>query len=186
MGESASTRVKVLEAALKVIARSGVDAVTHRCVAREAGVSNGVASYHFKTREALIQEAFKYHLGEVEELHPDFSHRIEGVNTRQDLIDLLLEIVQRDMDDPICIPAEYELILYARKDRELARLFSDWEFKAQAQLAQALERLGYAKPNLTARVVISLIRGLELEVLIQPALSIDVFRQRLELVLLGN
>jgi AcrR family transcriptional regulator len=36
--------------------------VTHRSVAREAGLSPGSATYHFHTRDEMIRDAFHYHM----------------------------------------------------------------------------------------------------------------------------
>jgi AcrR family transcriptional regulator len=44
----------------RVVARDGFDGVTFRSVAAEAGVTHGLASYHFGTREVMIHEALKW------------------------------------------------------------------------------------------------------------------------------
>jgi AcrR family transcriptional regulator len=44
----------------RVVARDGFDGVTFRSVAAEAGVTHGLASYHFGTREAMIHEALTW------------------------------------------------------------------------------------------------------------------------------
>lgn len=44
----------------RVVARDGFDGVTFRAVAAEAGVTHGLASYHFGTRESMIHEALKW------------------------------------------------------------------------------------------------------------------------------
>lgn len=58
-----SNRSKILEAAIRVIDRDGVTAVTFDSVAAEAEVTRGGMMYHFKTREALIQ-AINQHLAD--------------------------------------------------------------------------------------------------------------------------
>ena len=55
-------RRSLLEATLRVIARGGVEAVTHRRVAAEAGVSHGTTTYHFASREDIILQAFRYYI----------------------------------------------------------------------------------------------------------------------------
>ncbi|MCP3670502.1 MAG: TetR family transcriptional regulator, partial [Gammaproteobacteria bacterium] len=52
------TRQLILDSVLAVIAKEGVDAITHRRVGHEAGVSHGVVSYHFPTRDELIYKSF--------------------------------------------------------------------------------------------------------------------------------
>lgn len=77
-------REALCRALLRVVARDGFDGVTFRSVALEAGVTHGLASYHFGTRETMIHEALSWavehtieasHLasdaGEVEEFAAD-------------------------------------------------------------------------------------------------------------------
>lgn len=55
-----SNRDNILEAAIRVIDRDGVTAVTFDSVAAEAELTRGGMMYHFKTREALIQSINQY------------------------------------------------------------------------------------------------------------------------------
>lgn len=50
-------------ALMRVVAREGFDGVTFRSVASEAGVTHGLASYHFGTREVMINEALRWAVG---------------------------------------------------------------------------------------------------------------------------
>lgn len=49
-----SKRILILDAALRVIERDGVTAVTYETVAEEAGITKAGLVYHFPTREALL------------------------------------------------------------------------------------------------------------------------------------
>jgi AcrR family transcriptional regulator len=53
-----STQETILDAAISCIVRDGLDGTSLRDVAREAGVSLGLLSYHFYDRRALIVAAF--------------------------------------------------------------------------------------------------------------------------------
>lgn len=55
------TRQQILEAALRVLASQGYRALTHRAIAKEAGVSLSLTTYHFKDLEALLHDAFAYY-----------------------------------------------------------------------------------------------------------------------------
>ena len=52
----------MLAAAIRVVADSGLRNLTYRAVAREAGVTHGLVTHHFGSREALIAEALQYSL----------------------------------------------------------------------------------------------------------------------------
>lgn len=63
-----SNRDRILDAAIRVIERDGVTAVTFDSVAGEAGVTRGGMIYHFPSREALMQ-AINQHLADRWEAH---------------------------------------------------------------------------------------------------------------------
>jgi DNA-binding transcriptional regulator YbjK len=52
----------LMEATLRIIGRSGVDGVTHRAVATEAGTSLGAVTHHFETRDGLVEAALRFAL----------------------------------------------------------------------------------------------------------------------------
>lgn len=58
-----SKRTCILEAALRVVARDGVTAVTYDSVADEAGLTKGGLVYHFPSRESLLA-ALQQHLAD--------------------------------------------------------------------------------------------------------------------------
>jgi TetR/AcrR family transcriptional regulator, regulator of biofilm formation and stress response len=49
-----ASRAALIDAAVAVIGARGVEAVTHRVVAARAGLSVGLVTYHFATRDALL------------------------------------------------------------------------------------------------------------------------------------
>lgn len=53
---------KIFLATLSIIRNDGMRAVRHRAVAKEAGVSLGATTYHFKTLDDLIASTFVYWL----------------------------------------------------------------------------------------------------------------------------
>ena len=56
-----SQRDQILNAAIRVVERTGVTGVTFDAVAAEAGITRGGLMYHFRSREALL-EAINLHL----------------------------------------------------------------------------------------------------------------------------
>jgi AcrR family transcriptional regulator len=53
-------RERILAAAVRRIAREGIDEVRIARIAMDAGVSTALVHYHFDTREALLAEALEY------------------------------------------------------------------------------------------------------------------------------
>jgi len=50
------TRRKIAEGAIQVLAARGVSGLTHRAVAKEAGVSLAATTYHFETKQDILAE----------------------------------------------------------------------------------------------------------------------------------
>src|SRR5437588_12810423 len=55
-----SARERILAAAVRRIAREGIDDARIARIAMDAGVSASLVHYHFETREALLAEALYY------------------------------------------------------------------------------------------------------------------------------
>jgi AcrR family transcriptional regulator len=53
-------RERLLDAAVRLIAREGIDNVRIARIAIEAGVSAGLVHYHFASRDALLEEALEH------------------------------------------------------------------------------------------------------------------------------
>jgi AcrR family transcriptional regulator len=58
--EKPSARERILAAAVRQIAREGIDGVRIARIAMEARVSSALVHYHFETRDALLAEALDY------------------------------------------------------------------------------------------------------------------------------
>ncbi len=56
----ASARARILDAAVKLIAREGIQDVRIARIAMEAGVSPSLLHYHFASRDALLAEALEH------------------------------------------------------------------------------------------------------------------------------
>ena len=53
-------RQALLDAAIRVVATSGLRGLTIRAVGAEAGVTHGLVRHHFGSRDALVEETLKY------------------------------------------------------------------------------------------------------------------------------
>ena len=179
-----TTRFEILESCVKVISLEGVDSVTHRRVAQEASLSGGVVSYHFNTREELINETFKFHLEQLEVMGEATAEN--HTETVTEFVNSVVDFVKRDQDSPHLVTADYEMILYASRRKDLAMLTKNWEDKLAKHMARELKALGLSNSVRYARAVINLVRGFELECLINPLLEIDELKQRLRLLFAGD
>jgi AcrR family transcriptional regulator len=65
------TRRQILSGALEVLAEQGYKALTHRAIAKAAGVSLSLTTYHFKDLGALVNQAFRFYKYQVLENFTD-------------------------------------------------------------------------------------------------------------------
>jgi len=179
-----TTRFEILESCVKVISKEGVDSVTHRRVGQEANLSGGVVSYHFNTREELITETFKFHLEQLAVMGEATAEN--HTRTVTGFMNSVVNFVKRDQDSPHLVTADYEMILYASRHKDLAILIKNWEEKLAKNMARELKAMGLSNSVRYAQAVINLVRGYELECLINSSLEIDELSKRLRLLFAGT
>ncbi len=174
-------RILILQGALHLIAAGGVDSVTHRRVAKAAGVSLSATTYYFDSREHLLREAFRYYIerakAEQSRLAAAFQER--GADR---VVDFLVALTDEELADADRMLAEYELTLFAARDPEVAEALHEWDDWMVAQLGQDLESLGATRPFEAAWTLLHLIRGYELHRLTRRGVDSIDLRQRLEVV----
>lgn len=169
----------ILEATLGLIVKSGVGAVRYRDVAAASGVALGTISYQFPSREALIRAAFDHLLRQwtVRLRERAASTRVETV---EDLATFATDIVRAEILDPErTLLAEYELIVAAARDPELARALADCDRTLVAELGALVERVGGTAPFLTAQSILELTRGFQIAAMSQPAPNFEDLEKRL-------
>jgi len=176
-------RNEILEAALRIVADGGPDAITFRRVADRAGVPLGSLTYYFDSREDLLREAFRLYLSEAAAFVRDVEEG-SSQHTPAQVIEMVMTIMRREFsDDPAMVRVEYELILYADREPELAREFNAYERWMETKLAGLLEAIGTPRPIDAARTIIDVARGFEIERLTHPDARLEDLQRRLRLVI---
>jgi DNA-binding transcriptional regulator YbjK len=164
-GRGDARRRELLEATLRVVARGGVGAVTHRVVAREAGVPLGSTTYYFKTKEDMVAQALELVAERETSAIATFSaSRFEAASSVDGLIEVLVETMMRGIArDSTEWVAEYELFIEAIRRPELQPVARRWTDAQVAALQPALERLGVARVESATRLLVAGLDGLALE-----------------------
>lgn len=161
----------LLDAALAVVEARGVDALTVRAVATEAGVSPGTVSYHFTTSDELLERALEHGSSQIAVL-------LERLAT--DLLDegwdaaewpgmfakaLAADLDARRAQHLACI----ELHMLAARRPEL-RPSAERIQLAYARVAYTIVRaMGIPEPEQTVVGLVALTSGLMLKELTTPA-----------------
>jgi AcrR family transcriptional regulator len=179
-----SARSAILGATLEIIASHGIDAVTHRRVAERAGVSPGSTTHHFASREELLRAAFRFYLEHADRLLTtiDAENRASVSDPLERVRRFATETIRREFIEPGArfIRAEHEMLLFASTDDELASFVRAWESRWVASIAGDFEAAGWPRPVEAARTLMNLIRGYELERLLDPQADAAEFGRRLD------
>jgi len=197
VGATRPTRDRLLHAAVAVLARDGLHALSHRVVEREAGATHGSATYYFGTRHAMLVETLRYVARRDEELvqralSEQRGHPADPAGQRGHPADLAgrpgdrptdlaaivaggygLEQVVQDLlalfngGRPETL-ARYELLLYAARQPELHAEVTRWRSFFAQLIEPLLEQLGVAQPASAARWLLATFDGNLLHQLASP------------------
>jgi DNA-binding transcriptional regulator YbjK len=143
-------RAELIEATLQVIEREGVGGVSHRSVAKLAGVSPSAAIHHFATLDDLL-------LAAVISANEESSEAVEAVSDVDGLAGLLTEQV---VDKRSGFVALFELYLLAARRPALRPEAYRWIESVQ----DAARRLGADETG--ARAVAAALDGLGIHALV--------------------
>ena len=177
-------RLAILEAALRIMAREGLRAVSHRSVAAEAGVPLAATTYYFSDLEDLITESF-LHWSQAQ-------RRVVGDQLAASLA-LYEHVTPGDVDALVAALADaasgyvIEQARTHRADRVLEFAFLHEAARLprlravvqdrQPEDRRALERfhatIGSRNPEIDAQVSHSLMLGLEKSVLLDDVRGFD-------------
>lgn len=90
---SRQRRDALLDAAMELFAEGGEPAITHRAVARRAGVSTAATTYYFGSIETLVDEALARHMETwLSDLRAFTSHPVPAGFSREDAVARIEEI----------------------------------------------------------------------------------------------
>jgi DNA-binding transcriptional regulator YbjK len=179
---TAGRREQILEAALRVIGRSGRQAVTHRAVAEEAGVPLGSTTYYFDSRDDLLRQALEHVAASEVVRYAERGEELRSVKSARELADRLVDDLVEAARDRIAYIAEYELWLEAGQRPELREAAQSWCDAEQRSVAGAMEAVGSTDPAADASLVVAAIDGLGERALAReddPAAAAEEFRPEL-------
>jgi len=156
---------EILRATLRVIGARGADAVTHRAVAREAGVPLSATTYYFSSKEDLLERALLLAAREeterLERLVLDLAP--SALSAGEWAAAVSAQLAGDLDDDPAKHVALFELGLEAARTPALRAELARWQ-EANLRLAEVgCRAVGSDEPELDARLVVATLTGLLLE-----------------------
>ncbi|KAA1193460.1 TetR family transcriptional regulator [Pseudohalioglobus sediminis] len=176
------TRNRILQAVFNVIANEGLRGVTHRAIAREAGVQLSLTTYYFKDIESLIGEAFEQfseHMRpDIEQLWQRIFTRLDAYNgaqlrkreVRETLAGYLAGeasdyILAQVREKPVGLAVEQIFFTQARLSPELRARVEAHRARLLAPLVDLCSRFNRHDPEIDAELLLDTITSMEYQAL---------------------
>lgn len=147
-------RQLILEAALRVIAREGPAAVTHRRVGEEAGLPLAATTYWFDSKDELLYEAYRLAAERDGE-------RLRRLAAEQggDVVAIVLRLLTEDEGEDTAA-ASYTIAAEATRRPRLRAISRAWTATYVEVLAEALTAAGSPRPELDANLLTLTVIGI--------------------------
>ncbi|MFJ4339820.1 TetR/AcrR family transcriptional regulator [Streptomyces sp. NPDC088915] len=150
-------RERIVDAALRVVGRSGIAGLSHRTVAAEADVPLGSTTYHFASLDELLVAALRK---ANENFGRQLRERSALLGPDADLAAVLARLLGEWLGgERTGVELEYELYLAALRRPALRPVAAEWTGAATAVLARRTDPV-------TARALVALMDGVCLQVLL--------------------
>ena len=154
---------------LRVVARDGVAAVTHRAVAAEAGVTHRLTTYYFETKEQMLLDAFRHLAARSLERTERAAKPIAAARDRAAAMEAAIDAVTDAVLGGLRgAAAEYSLVLEIPRQPALAADYALWQARLEALLRDHAVALHSDDPDADVRIIQAAMRGLQLESLAHP------------------
>jgi DNA-binding transcriptional regulator YbjK len=162
-------RAELLDAAIHLIGEHGLDAVTHRAVAAEAGVPAASTSYYFRSKDELIDEALRT-LAEREIERLRERRAALGAAGAADLAattEALSAWIEEQMSPAgrVAMLAQYQLQLEAARRPEAREILAAWKEGTDELAETAMRALGARDVETAGILLVCAVDGLRLRLM---------------------
>ncbi len=165
----ASERVRdaIVGATVRVVAREGVSAVTHRRVASEAGVSLSSTTWHFADKSEILEAALRWTARREVARIAEIADGLGGADFdpaawADELSAWLLEQVTGEREVAVAL---YRLQIELLGSPQARRVHREWGRELRRLGDSVLEHSATLTPDLDIRLVVAALDGLRLSVL---------------------
>ena len=163
---SRRTREAIVAATVRIVAREGVAAVTHRRVAAEAGVALSSTTWHFATKAEILEAALHWTARrEVERIRAIADRLGDTFDPSAWAEELGAWLVDQVTDEREIAVALYRLQVELLGSAGALEVHREWGEGLRAVGERVLERSATVTPELDIRLVVGALDGLRMGVL---------------------
>ena len=164
---SRRTRDAIVAATVRIVAREGVAAVTHRRVAAEAGVALSSTTWHFAAKADILEAALRWSASREVGRIRAIAERLGGTEFDpaawgEELGDWLVEQVTGERELAVAL---YRLQVELLDSTGAAQVHEEWGEGLRAVGERVLEHSSTATPDLDVRLIVAALDGLRMGVL---------------------
>ena len=165
----ASRRVReaIVAATVRIVAREGVAAVSHRRVAAEADVALSSTTWHYATKADILEAALRWTADREVERIGAIADRLAGTDFdlsawAEELGDWLLDQVTGEREIAVAL---YRLQVELLGSPSALEVHREWGERLLAVGERVLEHSPTATPDLDVRLIVAALDGLRMGVL---------------------
>jgi AcrR family transcriptional regulator len=164
-----ATRAAILRATAELVAEEGWSGFSTRGIAARAGVTQGVVSYHWRSKDDLVREAA---LAAAEESLAPVAAALREAPSVREALERSLALVEAIRAEPALMLLLFETMLQAGRDERLREALQAMIRDFRTALAAALGREGAADPEPLAAALSAAWDGLLLHAVVDEALDV--------------
>lgn len=164
-----ATRRRILAAAAELIAEAGWAGFSTRDIAARAGTTQGVVSYHWRSKDDLVREAA---LAATEESLAPIAAALREAPSAREALEHSLALVEAIRGQPRLTLLLFETMLNAVRDEALRDALATMLRDYRGELASALERDGLTSAAPLAAALAAAWDGLFLHAVVDDQLDI--------------
>jgi DNA-binding transcriptional regulator YbjK len=175
---SRRTREAIVAATVRIVAREGVAAVTHRRVAKEAGVSLSSTTWHYATKTDILQAALSWTARREVERIRAIAERLGDAGFDPsawagELAEWLIEEVTGGRELAVAL---YRLQVELLDSAAAAKVHHEWGEGLRTVGERALAHSPTRTPELDVRLIAAALDGLRMGVLSSGEQDVDWLR----------
>jgi DNA-binding transcriptional regulator YbjK len=178
--QRAERRSAILEATVRIVTSEGLAAVTHRAVAKEAGVPLAATTYYFSSKDELIGEALNILVAdEIERLTARAEALGDEIRSPRAAAAAVAEVLFPDTDAVGGLLAKLELYLEAARRPGLYETAAHWQGAFTELARSTLVAAGVDDPDRLAPLLVAAADGILMHALSEGVSGeADVARMR--------
>lgn len=165
------TKARIINAALDIISDKGFSALSHRNIAKEAGVQLASTSYYFGSLDQLILEAYEYFIEKekryLEDAEAQF--QVAEIDSIEELSEKFSELIIQNVTTRSWVQSiDFQFLYNRHLPEEVRNRVLEFDKVINGIIAKRLEAFGSLNPDEDAAIMLAILRSHEFRGICDP------------------